>query len=68
MTPKERLQHHLESGKSVNPLSSWLELGIYRTASRIHEIRKEYEVKDRWIEVKNQFGELVKVKEYYLEK
>ena len=67
MTQKKRLLTYLEQGNKINPLKAWQELGIYRLASRICDLRKEgNEIKDEWLEVPNRFGEFVRVKEYYL--
>ena len=67
MTQKKRLLTYLEQGNKINPLKAWQELGIYRLASRICDLRKEgNEVKDEWLEVPNRFGEFVRVKQYYL--
>jgi hypothetical protein len=67
MTQKQRLLSYLEQGNKINPLKAWQELGIYRLASRICDLRKEgNEVKDEWLEVPNRYGEFVRVKQYYL--
>jgi hypothetical protein len=67
MTQKQRLLTYLEQGNKINPLKAWQELGIYRLASRICDLRKEgNEVKDEWLEVPNRYGEFVRVKQYYL--
>lgn len=67
MTQKQRLLAYLEQGNKINPLKAWQELGIYRLASRICDLRKEgNEVKDEWLEVPNRYGEFVRVKQYFL--
>ena len=67
MTQKQRLLIYLEQGNKINPLKAWQELGIYRLASRICDLRKDgNEVKDEWLEVPNRYGEFVRVKQYYL--
>ena len=56
MNQKTRLLNYLEEGKSVNPLKAWNELGIYRLASRICDLRKEgIKVKDVWLDVSNKY-------------
>ncbi len=66
-TQKERLLEYLKAGNKVNPLQSWIELGIYRLASRICELREEgHNIKKEMIEVKNQFQEACKVAQYEL--
>lgn len=67
MTQKERLLIYLEEGNKINPLKAWQELGIYRLASRICDLKKEgNNIKDEWLEVPNRYGEFVRVKQYYL--
>ena len=67
MTQKQRLLTYLEQGKKINPLKAWQELGIYRLASRICDLRKEGNmIKDEWLDVPNRYGEFVRVKQYYL--
>jgi hypothetical protein len=67
MTQNKRLLTYLEQGNKINPLKAWQELGIYRLASRICDLRKDgNEIKDEWLEVPNRFGEFVRVKQYYL--
>ncbi len=56
----------MDSGRSINPLQCWKELGIYRLAARIHDLKNEgYPVGSDWLEVGNRYGEKVKVKRYY---
>ena len=61
-----RLLEHLQSGQSIDPLQSWTKLGIYRLSARIHDLRKNYPIEGEFVKVKNQFGENVRVKRYYL--
>jgi len=71
-TQNFRLWNLLMNGRTINPLESWKELGIYRLASRINDIRKGIgvivylEVSMRWIKINNQFGEPVRFAEYYM--
>ena len=67
MNQTKRLLNYLEQGESINPLKAWNELGIYRLASRICDLRKQgVNIKDTWLDVSNKYGEFVKVKQYYL--
>ena len=67
MNQNKRLLNYLEQGKTINPLKAWNELGIYRLASRVCDLRKQgIEVKDRWLDVSNRYGESIRVKQYYL--
>ena len=67
MNQTKRLLAYLEQGQTINPLKAWNELGIYRLASRVCDLRKQgVKVKDEWLDVSNRYGEFVKVKQYYL--
>lgn len=66
MSQNTRLLDYLKSGKRINPLTSWRELGIYRLAARVNEIKEFVNIQRGWLEVKNQHGELVKVREYWI--
>ena len=70
-TQNERLFNHFLNGGKLTPLESWNELGIYRLASRIHEIRNGHcdgiplDITGTWVVVQNQFGEDCRVMRYY---
>lgn len=52
----------------LTPIESWMELGVYRLAARINELReKGYKIGSRSKQVSNRFGEKCRVSEYYLE-
>lgn len=66
-TQNKRLSAWLLSGKKVNPVVSWNVLGIYRLASRIHDLKeKGLDIDSRFIDVQNSFGEKFRVKEYWV--
>lgn len=65
MSQKQRILEHLKTHGSIDPLTSWAELGIYRLASRINDIRKDgYNIQTDKKSVKNRFGEKVTVANY----
>lgn len=67
MNQCERIKEWLESGKAIDPLTSWNELGIYRLASRISDLKKAgMQIHKRDKPVLNRFGETCIVAEYYL--
>lgn len=67
MNQKERLLEHLKQGLSINPLSSWRTLGIYRLAARVHDLKEDgHDIKKRTVSKKNRYGEKVTFAEYYL--
>lgn len=68
-TQCERIRKYLEDFGSITQLQALTDLGIMRLASRISEMRKDGEpIGDRIIEVKNRYGEMCHVKQYYIEK
>ena len=67
MKQTDRLLGYLKSHGHINPLESWSELGIYRLASRICDLRKEgWNIEKEMVSVKNKYGERVTFAEYTL--
>ena len=67
-TQCNRIDEYIREFGSITQLEALRDLGVMRLASRISEMRKNgIEVKDRWKDVKNRFGENCQVKEYYYE-
>ena len=67
MTQKDRLLNYLRTHKSVNPLESWQQLGIYRLAAVVLLLRNDgHAISTVKTEVKNQFGEACHVATYVL--
>jgi len=65
MTQTERLHEWLKSGKSIDPLTSWQELGIYRLAARINDLKNQgVTIHKDSRSVRNRFGEKVTVASY----
>ena len=53
---------------SITPLEAMRDLGIYRLASRISDMRRlGYPVVDEWAEVDTRYGGKTRVKRYSLE-
>jgi len=67
MTQKERLHDHLKR-RSINPLQAWTELGIYRLAARVHDLKADgVPVNSTIVKVENRYGESFSVAQYSLE-
>ena len=72
MTQCERLLAALLRGHRITPLHSWRDLGIYRLASRISELRlgqydgKRYPIQKKMVQVSNQFGDSATVAQYFI--
>lgn len=62
----ERLYKRLINGP-IDPITAWKELGIYRLAARINELKNRgYSIESKRKKVKNNFGETFSVAEYRL--
>lgn len=67
-TQRNRVDWYIRTYGSITQLEALRDLGIMRLASRVNEMRKDgIEIKSRWKDVKNRFGETCQVKEYYYE-
>lgn len=68
MTQCERLHDYLQNHTSINPLEAWRQLGIYRLAPRINDLRKKgLRITTDRVTVINHFNEPVTVASYTLE-
>lgn len=66
-TQNERILSALKAGQVIDPLKSWSEYGVYRLASRIHDLVKQgHPINKSWRKVYNRFGEVVRVRAYWL--
>lgn len=63
----QRVYEYLAAGNKIDPLKSWQEVGVYRLASRITDLKQAgHNIGKGWKTVKNRFGDDVKVREYWL--
>lgn len=68
MKQTERLLEHLKHFGTIQPMQSWSQLGIYRLASRIHDLREAgHKIEKRMVTTTNRWGEEVRFAEYKLE-
>lgn len=67
-TQCERLLKRLECAP-VDPMTAWVELGIYRLSARCFDLKKQgHNVVSKTVEVTNRFGESCRVSQYSLER
>jgi len=67
MTQRQRLKEYLETHKSITPLQSWNELGIYRLSAVVFDLKKEgCNIVTGRAKVRNKWGEVCEVGEYSL--
>jgi len=68
MNQQERLTEYLEKHGKIDPLKAWTQLGIYRLADTVFNLRKKgYDITTTNKKVKNKFKEVCVVAEYKLE-
>ena len=68
MSQNDRILDHLQTVGAIRPMTAWNDLGIYRLASRINDLRKAgHKIKTRKVEVVNRWGEAAYIAEYSLE-
>ena len=68
MTQNERVFDHLLTVGPIRPMTALNDLGIYRLASRINDLRKAgHKIKTKKVEVVNRWGESAYIAEYSLE-
>ena len=66
-TQAARLLAVLKSGRSIDPLAAWSELGIYRVADTVHRLRaKGWRIGTGTKHVRNRYGEQCEVANYRL--
>jgi len=65
MTQEERVINYLKDNSSINSIQALNELGIFRLASRVSNLKKQgHKITSRMIPVTNRYGEKCHVSEY----
>lgn len=63
----DRLLSALKAGASVTPMHALAQLGIFRLAARVRDLRDEgVEINSEFVSVENRWGERCRVKRYWL--
>lgn len=66
-TQNRRLLDYMKRKGCITQFESIIDLGILRLSARIYDLRKAgHPIDDRWIVVRNRFGEDCRVKQYCL--
>lgn len=68
MNQCDQILDYMRRFGSISTMEAFTDLGCTRLPSRIHELRKQYEIKDDVVTAKNRFGKTVSFKRYYLKK
>ena len=67
MTQEERVINYLSDNSSINSIQALNELGIFRLASRVSNLKKQgHNITSRMVPVSNRYGEKCHVSEYTL--
>jgi len=67
-TQSERLIKYLQQYGSIDPMTAWQELGIYRCGARIFDLKAAgHNINSKTKKVRNRFGEECRVALYVLE-
>lgn len=68
MNQCEQILDYMKRFGSISTMEAFTDLDITRLNSRIHDLRKEYEIEDKWEKRKNRLGQVKHYKRYYLAK
>jgi hypothetical protein len=52
----------------TNPIEAFKSAGTLKLSNRVGELRADFEIKDRWVQTTNRFGNRVRYKEYKIVK
>lgn len=60
MTQCERIMNYIHTFGSINPAQAMGDLGVYRLAARINDLRRQgYKIESKIVADRNRFGETV---------
>lgn len=66
-TQAQRILDYMQEHGSITQLEALKDLGVFRLASRISELRKNgHQISSQMVKVENRYGEKCRVKRYYL--
>lgn len=67
MTQTQKILEYLNKYDKITPLEAMRDLGIYRLASRIYDLKEQgYNIETEMVDVKNRYGSTTKVACYKL--
>ena len=64
---RERILKYIRDFGSFTTFEAFTELGCTRLSEYIRQLRLQYDVKDKWLNSTNRYGEKVQYKQYWLE-
>lgn len=66
-TQAQRILGYMTEHGSITQMEALKDLGVFRLASRISELRKNgHEIVSQMVKVENRYGETCRVKRYFL--
>ena len=66
-TQAQRILDYMQEHGSITQLEALKDLGVFRLASRISELRKNgHQISSQMVKVENRYGETCRVKRYSL--
>lgn len=68
MTMDDRVLKYMQDFGGITSWEAISELGYTRLSASIYNLRRYYQIEDRWIKKKNRYGDNVKFKQYYIVK
>lgn len=67
ITQQMLIINYCKSHRGITSLDAVRDLGIIRLASRINDLKSRgYSIITEWVEVPNRYGDLTRVKRYYV--
>lgn len=68
MSQCARILSHLEQRGSIDPMEAMLDLGVYRLAARINDLKADgHSINSEMVTVQNRFGEDCRVARYSID-
>lgn len=64
---RERVLNYMKEFGSITTYNAFIDLGCTRLSEYIRQLRKEYVIKDEWIDAINRYDEKVQYKRYWIE-
>lgn len=64
---KDRILQYIRDFGSITSFEAFTELRCTRLSEYIRQLRKEYNVKDKWLETTNIYDEKVRYKKFWIE-
>lgn len=64
---KDRVLKYMQDFGSITTFNAFVDLGCTRLSEYIRQLRKDYVIRDEWLESINRYNEKVRFKRYWIE-